>query len=297
MQNAVPNFSVVLQQARQQLVTTNDFYQQLFGLFGYPQNTPMALAALSALAEGLPAEDGYWLFCDLIQLRADLAAVFLLQENIPLSLPEHEQLQQEVRDYFNSQQLTFHVSATHRWYLQLAADPEIISCPPLSVLGKNIMAYLPEGRKRSYWRSLMTELQMLLHQSSVNQQRQKLGAAPINGIWFWGEGSLPKSGHNHWQKMWSDNSISTGLALLNRVKVAELPEKFERCLLEMQQPGAYLMVLTNSNSATFAADCFANILNTLRQQQLDELTIYSNDGKIYTVNAKQLQPWWRRILC
>jgi len=62
--------------------------------------------------------------------------------------------------------------------------------------------FMPAGRDGARIRSLMNEIQMLLHEHPVNQGRERARLLPVNGWWLWGFGdaSADESAGNvdHW---------------------------------------------------------------------------------------------------
>ncbi len=63
----------------------------------------------------------------------------------------------------------------------------------LSVLGKTANPYLSQSRRNLAWYKLLNEMQMFMHQHSVNQARMRRGLAAVNSLWLWGAGALPGS--------------------------------------------------------------------------------------------------------
>ncbi len=97
-------------------------------------------------------------------------------------------------------------SSPSHWYLRAlegshpqAALPQ--TRPPSEIGMDNIFSYLPQanavdqrnGSAGRYWPRLMSELQMLLHNHPVNQQRERAGQLPVNAVWLWGEGELSRA--------------------------------------------------------------------------------------------------------
>jgi hypothetical protein len=58
-------------------------------------------------------------------------------------------------------------------------------------MGRSIDRYLPLGKDARAWRRFLNHTQMLLHEHPLNEQREKLGLATINGFWLEGETSMP----------------------------------------------------------------------------------------------------------
>lgn len=74
----------------------------------------------------------------------------------------------------------------------LCRCPEGLQCEtvdPAEALGRNLREVLPSGRDAVRVRSLVNELQMLLHEHPVNERRAARGLAPVNSAWLWGIGS------------------------------------------------------------------------------------------------------------
>ena len=57
---------------------------------------------------------------------------------------------------------------------------------------KNINDFFPYGTEEIFWRGILNEIQMLLHEHPLNQVREERGDLALNGIWFWGGGVIPK---------------------------------------------------------------------------------------------------------
>jgi hypothetical protein len=49
---------------------------------------------------------------------------------------------------------------------------------------QNIQAYMPQGQDAQKLRQVMNQVQMLMHEHPVNQQRLKDGLPELNSIWF-----------------------------------------------------------------------------------------------------------------
>jgi hypothetical protein len=74
----------------------------------------------------------------------------------------------------------------------LCRCPEGLECEtvdPLDALGRNLRDVLPSGRDAVRVRSLVNELQMLLHEHPVNDRRAARGLPPVNSVWLWGIGA------------------------------------------------------------------------------------------------------------
>ena len=74
------------------------------------------------------------------------------------------------------------------WLLHLDANIECVTQSPETVVGHNVHEHMPSGRDGARVRSLLNEIQMLLHEHPVNVQRERARQLPVNGWWLWGFG-------------------------------------------------------------------------------------------------------------
>ena len=71
-----------------------------------------------------------------------------------------------------------------------------LSAPsPWSSSQLGLADYLPQGEHLRSWRSLWMDIQVSLHQHTVNKVREAKGLMPINAFWWWGGG---KPCGSHW---------------------------------------------------------------------------------------------------
>ncbi len=100
------------------------------------------------------------------------------QEDVLLSL---------LNQYFSETNYQFIKLGEYHWMVAVAKLMAVKLSPIDSVIGKNLWHVLPEGPHRLQWQSLMTEIQMLLHQN------KEKGLEAFNGIWFNHLRPIPKS--------------------------------------------------------------------------------------------------------
>jgi hypothetical protein len=75
------------------------------------------------------------------------------------------------------------------WLLHFAAATECATYSPELVVGHSVRDCLPSGPHGARVRSLMNEIQMLLHEHPVNAQRERARQLPVNAWWLWGFGA------------------------------------------------------------------------------------------------------------
>ena len=120
-----------------------------------------------------------------------------------------------------------------RWYLPLDAGAHVVGLAPSLLTGRTRDSLLPTGTGARQWRSWMTEVQMLLHQSEINVAREARGVPPINSVWIWGAGTLPSAHPVAFDAVHGNDSVLRGLASLHGVRWAgSEPESAESVLTE-----------------------------------------------------------------
>jgi len=76
------------------------------------------------------------------------------------------------------------------WLCRCPDGFECETVDPIDALGRNLRELLPSGRDAVRVRSLVNELQMLLHEHPVNERRAARGLPPVNSVWLWGMGAV-----------------------------------------------------------------------------------------------------------
>jgi hypothetical protein len=141
---------------------------------------------ISALNYGLPVTEGFWLRADPVELRADLAGIYLLgTDHLALLPDEIAVLNDQINQLLRQDGLVLHTPSSHAWFLQSLEPIAIKTHSPIKLIGKEISHYQPTGPDYKKWQALQTEIQMILHHSEVNQLRTAQGKPVVNSLWFW----------------------------------------------------------------------------------------------------------------
>jgi hypothetical protein len=145
-----------------------------------------ALASQYGLAAAGP---GTWCMAQPVHFAAGLDHLRLapLTQAAP-TLDEAGELGACVSSHFGADELTVMAFVHGAWVLRLARSIDCSTQPPDAVVGHDVHDYLPSGRDGARIRSLMNEIQMLLHEHAVNLRRERARQLPVNGWWLWGFG-------------------------------------------------------------------------------------------------------------
>jgi len=303
-ENHLHALQTLIKRSDQEIAKYSQFERLLCSLFHIETDQELPLAAITALNYDLTAQQGYWLRMDPVQLQADLAGVYLLGSyHLGIKPDELQQLTSEL-SLLLAKDMTLYTPNPVAWFLQCPSMPLIQTVPPLQLLGKEISAYLPQGADSKSWGRLMTEMQMVLHQSPVNRERELEGKPLINGIWFWGAGALPAIPSSNWQSVAADDELGIGLAKLSKIQHYHLPQSLKELTTNTPfHQGNHLVVIENLRRYYQQAELdlwlkylrelethwFAPILKALKNKTIDRLTLYW-DQRLLTMTKKSL-PW------
>ncbi|MGL5630845.1 MAG: hypothetical protein ACRDD3_00675 [Azovibrio sp.] len=131
----------------------------------------------------------------------------------------------------------FHAPSPQRWYLEAVEGLELPALPPLSAAaGRQLNSLMPDANTLS---RLMNELQMVLHNHPVNQEREEQRRPTLNGLWLWGGGkvasptvlpSVSSDNRPSIDGLWSDDPLASGLAQHLNLPIFPSPENISECL-------------------------------------------------------------------
>ena len=276
---------------------------------GEYQNKDKPYAALSLVAENKPeiefGFESYWLRADPVNLQPDGdTALIAGHEELALTQEEANKLVVQINEHFIDEPWTLYSFAPHRWYLRLDKHADLKSTPLPKVLGEDVNQFSPTGDDADYWFKTINELQMLIHGSSVNFERESKNMWTANSVWLWGGGSLPDVHLNaYYDKVITNNIIYSGIGYHCGFDVLGLDDSFFGNIKEHNN----FIVLDMLSEQLQRRDLytFTQTLNRLEADffiSCNELLLSGNVGKIklitdagiFTVTKKQLGRWWKR---
>lgn len=283
----------------------------LFRLFGLPaaSEPDLPVAAVTRLADGAEAEDGWWLRADPVHLRADLHGVWLADARmLAIDLAEAQALVAAFNQTFATDGLRLDAPRPDRWYLRLPDDPGVRTHPLENAIGRDIQPLLPYGPASRRWHTLLTEAQMLFHAHPVNRTREERNQPLLNGIWLWGGGVCPTGIRAPAAGLYANDPLTRGLARLAGTTVGPVPanagdwldaaagEADGLVVLETTRfdpmdddPSAWAGHIVELERAWFAP-CRQLLLRT---GGLAALHLHPGNGRLYTVTSAARWRFWR----
>lgn len=306
-----PELEWYFSRAQRRAFSGADLETVLFGLFSVAlsADADVPVGSVTYLGDTGSATTGYCLRADPVQLIPDRDQLVLMDsDSLSLSQAEANLLVQELNAQFAEDGWRIEACTPMRWYLHLADAPKLRTYRLQQVHGQSIAEYLPLGEDGKRWQRIMNEVQMILHSSAVNQDRQTTGQPAVTSLWFWGGGETPVVQHSSLSKVWSNEPVSLGLAALSSTPRKPLPENAKIWLNDAISPGEHLLVLDDLSRAWQSGsisewaqqvnilnrEWIAPLLNALRSNAINELTIYSCNGGKFVLSRAGMRRWWRR---
>lgn len=192
---------------------------------------------------------------DPVSLKADRDTAKLMPaELLDLSETEADELLHALNEFVAGDGFRFFRESAGEWYMSGMSADALESYPPSFLADRNASAFMPEGDSAAPWRSLMTEIQMLLHMQPVNELREQKGLLPVNSVWFWGGAPVSeKSAVNTDVLVFTDNAEALALTQLTGVQCEPL-EAFTPASVAQSQARHVVIVDNRLVSAWLRAD-------------------------------------------
>jgi hypothetical protein len=290
------------------------FEARVFTLFNIAveMGTDLPVAAVTRVADGSKwsgeRDNAWWLRADPVYLQPQGGGLVLYAgPDLGLTQEQSRALVDEILQVFAADGWTLEAPTPQRWYLRLATPPDIQTSALACVIGRDIHPHLPAGKDAPAWHVVLNEIQILLHTSGVNVERESRGLAPINSLWFWGGGRQPSVPAVNWTQIWSHEPLSRGLAQLASIALMPLPADATHWLAQATA-GLHLLVLEpevlmsgeqdpdvwQEFMARMEQGWIAPLVSAVKTGELHSITLYAERGPGFRITRKTLGRWWRR---
>lgn len=81
-----------------------------------------------------------------------------------------------------------YAGVSYRHLLVTEGEFAVETVPPHDIQGKPIGEYLPKGQGGEILTEIMETVRLHLARHPLNEERERMGKPPVNGIWLWGKG-------------------------------------------------------------------------------------------------------------
>jgi hypothetical protein len=181
-----------------------------------------AVAPVRAAADGLEVATGYWWCADPVNLQLHRSQMVLMPE-VGVTREEATALCAALNEHFAQAGMQFFAPHPQRWYLRLAAAPQLSTEPLRQVAWQDARLHQPQGADALHWQRVMTELQMVLYGHPLNQAREARHEALISSLWLWG-GGVAEPLSKPFESCGGDSVLPAAFAKAGGVVWADTPE-------------------------------------------------------------------------
>lgn len=286
------------------------YEEGLFGLFdlAQPENADLPVAAVTRMLDMGVIDNDWWLRADPVHLSLDRDRLILTDAHrLEITPEEAARLVAEIMEVFSADGWLLKAPHPERWYLKPARASQLTTSALSRVVGRDIHDFLPRGPDDKAWHTIMNEIQILLHGATVNVEREKAGKLPVNSLWFWGSGRLPRITPVKWTCVWSSEPVGLSLAKLSGTPAAELPGGYGDWRRRADMNGEHLVVLDAGHEAALYHDAMAwqktldkleadwmqPLLHELKSGTLERATLMTDVGAGFALTPRQARRWWR----
>ena len=271
-----------------------------FRLFGMETDGPLPVAALTHVNDrrAKPRGNYYWLRADPVTMWADMARVFMTQFGFADVDPyERNEIELCVRGVLQEEGIHLQSDHPERWCIALGKPIDFGFTPLDEALGMDIAEALPDHPEARYWRRILNEIQVALHNSPVNVRRRSMGKREINSVWFWGGGFLPDAAPRFLvETVYSEDPVSRGLAIINDCRLKGQLEALDASFSEDGEVVLIDWTVTSSDPEEEMAlleGLVGRLLHLADHGRL-ELTLYDGSGEGRRYGSVDRRRFWRR---
>ena len=253
-------------------------------------------AAVTRQTDRQDADGHLWLRADPVHVRPDMSGARLLAHGraMQMDAQDVEAILPALKPLFGDAGFMLDAATPERWYLRLPAGTGLPAfSTPEAALGAELLDHMPGGESRSAdarrWRSLLSEVQVVLHNHPRNAERLALGRAAINSLWFWGAGRLPRQVRCAHGQVWSDDDTLLAFARLAGAASSALPG---RC--PDRAADALVDLRDERDLAGLQSRWLLPLIEALDGGAIHELRIEFESGQGYRMKPSQRWRFWRR---
>ncbi len=248
----------------------------------------------------LPAESSAQagtLWCaDPVGMQVDRdSAVMLPPDVLQISAAEAQQLIAALNQHFVEDGLRFVMHTPQHWLLHSATPLQVQTTELPDVIGQDVRNYLPRGEAALHWRRIANEIEMLLFNHPVNQQREAQQQWPITGVWLWGGGAVPNTVQSNLDRVYTDDDTAATIACAVSLPTQKLPANLHRFDWSARQAIAILLLqpFDVQQLIQLEAHWFAPLVTALREGKLQQLTLHTR-AQLFVITRRSIRRWWRR---
>jgi len=298
----------LLARGRRSLSPAGGLVRWVAAQFGLQGDDP-PVAPFRLIGDGAEAGDTRWLCADPVHLEAGIDRVVLSDPALlELDAAEAAALTGSLNEHLAPVGVRLLAPVPRHWYTEIS-DEELVTTPVEAAIGVVAADALPRGAAGARWRTLLTELQMILHVHPVNAAREARGAPAVNGLWAWGGGARQPLKARRGERWYGIDAVVRGLARAADATAGLPPPALRRD--DLARDGIRWFVLEDAAHAVRRADqagwrdalqqlerdWFAPLVDLLRRGDIGMASVHavSPHGTLSVETTRSdLRHLWRR---
>ena len=246
-------------------------------------------APASWIGLGGAIDAGTWLHVDPVHLAVsvDGLALHLVE---PFSAMELDRVEPMLRDHCRQAGFSWHRTANGAVFLHHSDKLDVRTVAPAVASRHALRAMQAQGNDASRLIRLSTELQMLLHDSSVQALSGERQSMPINALWLWGAGELCAQRKLALPNAWSNEAYVRGVYRSCAQRCHDAPSSLDGV---ERSDGDALIVTHAANVLDAERRWFEPLLRAVRAGVWSRAHVYMDDLS-FGIDRTQLWRVWRR---
>lgn len=178
-------------------------------------------------------------------------------------------------------------------YLSAKSPIATASVPAYVVDQQTPDDFLPGGENTATYRTLLSEIEMAMHEHEINMERESNGQQPVNSLWLWGGGNAPEQITRPQPPLFSDDALLTGY-WYSATGVAEPWLGSINDCIDASVAGFVAETPEFDHSPELLENCLLELRAALRSGRLSSLTLLFRDGLRAHVRRSHALRVWRR---
>jgi hypothetical protein len=258
--------------------------------------------AVRASSTGRPPL-GTWACARPVHLATAIEHLRLAPVDVGITAGESARLLEHINRHLDGHGFRLHATAASvDWQLECDRPIECQSNEPEIAAGRNVRDLMPAGQDGARVRSLMNEIQMLLHEHPVNLDRAARGRPAINTLWLWGFGRFEEAEEVSLPILYTDDAWLSGVWRLNGEQSRPLDQfatgvdalqghvlvAGSRAPCDSMSPDGMIDALAQAERS-----CFAPALAALRSGKVGGVDVLLG-GRQHAVERSARFRFWRR---
>ncbi len=181
-------------------------------------------------------------------------------------------------------------------YLRGHAPIATAAVSPGVIDGRPPDEFMPVGAGAAAHDTLLSELQMALHDHQVNMQRAAVGERSVNSIWLWGGGIAPEKDTRSIPTLFADDPLFRGYWDSCTGVIESWTENCDQCL--SIAPAGFVAVVPDEldfSQPSVMANYLENLRAVSNRGDLRKLTMLFRDGMKIEIKKHDALRFWRKM--